>query len=63
VIVGSFRDILDFKYNIAQHNILYSSTTNSSSFFKGVMWAAKAAKLGFNWRIGDGRKIRFWEDN
>jgi hypothetical protein len=27
------------------------------------MWAAKAAKLGFKWRIGDGRKVRFWEDN
>jgi hypothetical protein len=58
-----WRDILDFKYNTAQPNIFYSSTTNSSSFFKGVMWAAKATKLGFKWRIGDGRKIRFWEDN
>jgi hypothetical protein len=27
------------------------------------MWAAKATKLGFKWRTGDGRKIRFWEDN
>jgi hypothetical protein len=58
-----WRDVLDFKYNTAPPNIFYPSTANSSSFFKGVMWAAKAAKLGFKWRIGDGRKVRFWEDN
>ena len=27
------------------------------------MWAAKAAKLGFRWKIGDGKKVKFWEDN
>jgi hypothetical protein len=27
------------------------------------MWAAKAAKLGYRWKIGNGRKIKFWEDN
>jgi hypothetical protein len=27
------------------------------------MWAAAAAKLGFKWKIGDGKKIKFWEDN
>lgn len=27
------------------------------------MWAAAAAKLGFKWKIGNGRKVKFWEDN
>jgi hypothetical protein len=27
------------------------------------MWAAKAAKMGFRWKVGDGKKIKFWEDN
>jgi hypothetical protein len=31
-------------------------------FFKGVLWAAKVAKMGFKWRIGNGRGIKFWED-
>jgi hypothetical protein len=42
--------------------ISFSSTTNISPFWKGVMWAAKAAKMGYQWKVGDGRKIRFWED-
>jgi hypothetical protein len=35
---------------------------NESPFWKGVSWAAQAAKMGFRWKIGDGRKLRFWED-
>jgi hypothetical protein len=27
------------------------------------MWAAKASRMGFRWRVGDGKKIKFWEDN
>jgi hypothetical protein len=27
------------------------------------MWAAKVAKMGFRWKIGDGKKVKFWEDN
>jgi hypothetical protein len=27
------------------------------------MWADGATKLGYKWKIGNGRKIRFWEDN
>jgi hypothetical protein len=26
------------------------------------MWAAKVLKFGYRWKIGDGTKIRFWED-
>jgi hypothetical protein len=27
------------------------------------MWAAQAAKMGYKWKVGNGRKIRLWEDN
>jgi hypothetical protein len=27
------------------------------------MWAASAAKLGFRWKIENGRKVKFWKDN
>ena len=27
------------------------------------MWAAQAAKIGYKWKVGNGRKIRLWEDN
>jgi hypothetical protein len=26
------------------------------------MWAAKTAKMGYQWKVGDGRNIKFWED-
>jgi hypothetical protein len=34
----------------------------ASSFWKGVIWAANVAKLGYRWRVGKGNKVRFWED-
>jgi len=27
------------------------------------MRAAQATRMGFRWMIGDGKKIRFWENN
>jgi hypothetical protein len=26
------------------------------------MWAASAAKIGYKWQVGNGRKILFWVD-
>jgi hypothetical protein len=34
----------------------------ASPFFRGFMWAAKAAKMGYRWKIGNGHKIKFWVD-
>jgi hypothetical protein len=31
-------------------------------FEKGVLWAAKTAKMSFRWKYGNGKIIRFWED-
>jgi hypothetical protein len=33
-----------------------------SNFWKGVMWAAKVARMGYRWKVGDGSKVRFGED-
>jgi hypothetical protein len=27
------------------------------------MWAAKAVKMGCQWKVGDGKKVKFWEDH
>jgi hypothetical protein len=34
----------------------------ASSFWQGVMWATKAVRLGYRWKMGNGKRIRFWED-
>ena len=28
-----------------------------------MLWAKQAAQMGFRWSVGDGRRIRFWEDH
>jgi hypothetical protein len=33
-----------------------------SSFWMGVLWVAKVAKMGYRCKVGDGTKVRFWED-
>jgi hypothetical protein len=27
------------------------------------MWAARAARMGYMWQIGNGKKVHFWEDH
>lgn len=58
-----WKQVIDEKYNTDRPNIFYSNDLGASQFFKSLMWAAKAAKMGYRWKIGDGRKIKFWEDN
>jgi hypothetical protein len=57
-----WRVIIDHKYNNCSPNLFCCTPRNASPFLKCVLWAAKAAKLGFRWQLGSGRKIRFWED-
>jgi hypothetical protein len=28
----------------------------------GVKWAIKVAKMGFKWNVGNGRRVKLWED-
>jgi hypothetical protein len=34
-----------------------------SPFWKGVMWVAREAKMGYQWKVGKGMKTKFWEDH
>jgi hypothetical protein len=54
--------VIDYKYNVNNPNIFSSSLVGVSPFWKGVVWEAKAAKLGYQWKVGNGKKIKFWED-
>ena len=54
---------IDHKYNTSRPNIFYSSTLGASQFFKGLFGVASATKMGFRWRLGNGRKVKFWVDN
>ena len=58
-----WKDLIDYKYNTSNPNIFVTNTVGASSFFKGFMWAAQAAKMGYRWKIGNGQKVRLWEDN
>jgi hypothetical protein len=58
-----WKQVIDSKYNTNRPNIFYSRTNGASQFFRGIMWAASASKIGFRWKIGDGKKVMFWEDN
>ena len=57
-----WRQIIDFKYDTRSPHILCSSNLQPSPFWKGVVWAMQAAKLGYWWNVGNGRKVRFWQD-
>jgi hypothetical protein len=58
-----WKDIIDSKYNTSSPNILCSNDRNTSPFWKGVMWTAQAARMGYRWCVRDGKKVRFWEDH
>jgi hypothetical protein len=47
--------IIDHKYEVNNPNLFsFSSTTSISPFWKGVLWTASAARMGYQWRVGDG---------
>jgi hypothetical protein len=34
----------------------------ASNFWKGVLWAANVARMGYRWKVRNECRIRFWED-
>jgi hypothetical protein len=58
-----WRQLLDHKYQTCRPNIFQAKTLGSSEFFKGFMWSIQASKMGYIWKIGNGRKVCFGEDN
>ena len=57
-----WKKVVDSKYNTRDPNIFCCEDTHASTFWKGVMWATKAVKFGYRWKVGNGRSVRFWED-
>ena len=57
-----WKRVIDAKYNIKDPNILCCRDVHPSLFWKGVMWAARAVKMGYSWHVENGRSVRFWED-
>jgi hypothetical protein len=57
-----WKDVLDYKYDTRNPNIFCGEDHRMSNFWKGVKWAAAVAKLGYRWKIGIGREVRFMED-
>ena len=57
-----WKQVIDAKYNTHNLNIFACSNLGASPFWKGILWATKAANIGYSWIIGDGKSIRFWRD-
>ncbi|WVZ82442.1 hypothetical protein U9M48_029705, partial [Paspalum notatum var. saurae] len=47
-----WKEIIDFKYDTANPNIFATRDLGASHFFRGFMYAAKAAKMGLGGRLG-----------
>jgi hypothetical protein len=58
-----WKQIIDHKYRTECTNIFDCPSQGLSPFWKWVMLAARAAKIGYQWKVGNGRKIKFWEDH
>jgi hypothetical protein len=54
-----WRAIIDSKYQNCYPNTFWCRDKNTSPFWKGVLWADKAAKMGFRWSIGNRKRVRF----
>jgi hypothetical protein len=53
---------VDFKYKTKKPNIFCCPDVGASPFWKGILWAMQAAHMGIRWVVGNGEKVRFWED-
>lgn len=39
--------------------LFYYLTHNASPFRQGAMWAAHVARLGYSWKVGDGKGVSY----
>jgi hypothetical protein len=57
---GKFwKMLVDFKYNTMSPNLFTCRENGVSNFWKGVLWAARVAKMGYRWKLGNVTKIHF----
>lgn len=57
-----WKRVVDAKYGTKKPNILCCADPHPSTFWKGVMWATQAVKIGYRWKVGNGKLVKFWED-
>jgi hypothetical protein len=57
-----WKQLINFKYRTQHPNIFTCPDVGVSKFWKGVLWATRVAKMGYRWKLGNGKKIMFWED-
>jgi hypothetical protein len=57
-----WKKVIYAKYNTRNPNILSCRDVHPSIFWTGVMWASRAVAVGYRWKIGNGKSIKFWED-
>jgi hypothetical protein len=57
-----WKMLVDYKYNIKNHNLFTYRETGVSNFWKGVLWATQVTKMWYRWKLGVGTRIHFWED-
>ena len=57
-----WKQIIDAKYRTHSSNIFACPDNGASPVWKGILWAAKAARVGYSWNISNGKSVRFWED-
>jgi hypothetical protein len=54
-----WKEILSCKYHLDKPIIFCCKRRNASPFLKGFLWAAQAVKMGYRWKYGNGKRIRF----
>jgi hypothetical protein len=54
-----WKMLVDAKYNTYNPNIFACREAGSSNFWKGSIWAAGVARMGYRWKLGKGNKIQF----
>jgi hypothetical protein len=54
-----WKNIVDHKYNLNSPNLFCCDDRGSSPFWKWILWTTKAIKMGYEWQVGNGRRVRF----
>jgi hypothetical protein len=50
---------MDSKYQPRAPNLFCSESREASPFWKGIMWATQAAKMGYRWHVVMAPKLDF----
>ncbi|PNT69834.1 hypothetical protein BRADI_2g01182v3 [Brachypodium distachyon] len=57
-----WKQVIQYKYDADDPSIFALPEVQTSPFWKGVLWARRAAKMGYRWQVGNGKTVKFWEN-